>query len=279
MGKRKHGKDPGAAQPPKKPRLATFAPKFSVKMKQCIKDGGMLSDEHINLAQKLLTNQFSHIDGFQNCLLSQNNGFLPVQHEAIQIHHVSGNHWVTSCSFGGEVSIYDSKYLGILQPSLTHQLALIYRSLVDKNDSDDDEEAEFAELCAHIPAVQQQKGGMDCGLFSIAFALHLALGDDLKKLIFHQDAMRQHLIKCFLDKKLEPFPHKKVAVTPKGLTLAGSYLPFRQIDLFCTCLMPDTYGDMVACDECERWYHIKCVKLQQCPKEEEKWTCKECSKN
>ena len=68
--------------------------------------------------------------------------------------------------------------------------------------------------------MQQQKGGMDCGLFSIAFALHLALGDDLKKLIFHQDAM------------LEPFPHKKVAVTPKGLTLAGSYLPFRQIDLF-----------------------------------------------
>ena len=63
----------------------------------------------------------------------------------------------------------------------------------------------------------------------------------------------------------------------KGLTLAKG-LPFRQIDLFCTCLMPDTYGDMVACDECERWYHIKCVKLQQCPKEEEKWTCKDCSK-
>ena len=38
--------------------------------------------------------------------------FVPVNLEGIQIHHINGNHWITSCSFGREVTVYDSKFEG-----------------------------------------------------------------------------------------------------------------------------------------------------------------------
>ena len=29
--------------------------------------------------------------------------------------------------------------------------------------------------------------------------------------------------------------------------------------------MPDTYGDMVQCENCHKWFHIKCVGLLTLP--------------
>ena len=101
--------------------------------------GEQLTDEHIHLAQRLLKKHFHHIDGLQPSVLSQTNGFTPVQHEAIQIHHVPG-HWVTSSSIGGNLAVYDSKFSGgDLSSSLTHQLASIYRLLAEREDEDGDE--------------------------------------------------------------------------------------------------------------------------------------------
>ena len=125
----------------------------------------------------------------------------------------------------------------------------------------------------YIPSVQQQKGGLDCGLFAIAFALHLVMGDDLTKIVFEQDKMRGHLLKCFINKKLEPFPHRKVLALPRKLCRPVKCLPFKQVILYCTCRMPDTYGDMVACDECETWYHLKCVGN---PSKDKNWSCRKC---
>ena len=62
--------------------------------------------------------------------------------------------------------------------------------------------------------VQQQFGSSDCGLFAIAFTVHLAFGDDPQHIAFEQSQMRPHLLKCFQRKKMEPFPHKKVASIP-----------------------------------------------------------------
>ena len=56
--------------------------------------------------------------------------------EAVQIHHITGNHWVTSLSIGGEVAVYDSLYHGTVGSSLAHQLALLYRSHADNIDDD-----------------------------------------------------------------------------------------------------------------------------------------------
>ena len=125
-------------------------------------------------------------------LLSENDAFDAQQHEALQIHFVVGNHWVASSSFGQQVTVYDSKYSGKLHPSLTHhaQLAHIYRSLQTHEDGD-------LMLEINVPTVQQQFGSCDCGLFAIAFTLHLAMGDDPQHILFEQSQMRSHLLKCF----------------------------------------------------------------------------------
>ena len=36
-----------------------------------------------------------------------------------------------------------------------------------------------------------------------------------------------------------------------------------QIELFCTCQMPEIYNDMVECDTCGDWYHPKCSNCHQ----------------
>ena len=112
----------------------------------------------------------------------------------VQIHHINGDHWVTSCCIGNEVTVYNSKFSGgVLSSSLTHQLALIYRSLVV---IEEDGEEVDPHIVVHIPPVQQQDGDDDCGVFAIAFALHAILGDDLKNVEFDQSQMRSHLLDC-----------------------------------------------------------------------------------
>ena len=111
-------------------------------------------DEHINMAQGLLKEQFPFIGGFQNCLLSQTCGFTPQEQESIQIHFVARNHWCVSSSIGKEITVYDSKLGNTFCSSFTHQLALIYKPLVETKDKDG-EEVE-PELAVMISDVQQQ---------------------------------------------------------------------------------------------------------------------------
>lgn len=54
--------------------------------------------------------------------------------------------------------------------------------------------------------VQQQTNSTDCGLFSIAHAYHLALGDEPAALTFDEAKFRQHLIHCLQKENFEPFP-------------------------------------------------------------------------
>ena len=93
--------------------------------------------------------------------------------------------------------------------------------------------------------------------------VHLAIGDDVSKLNFDQAQMRQHLLKCFQKKEMLPFPQ----------TIAGphhrTYFPGYAIEVYCSCRMPETYDDMVECDTCGDWYHLKCVRLKSIPEEDE----------
>ena len=153
-------------------------------MEKTLKGSGRLSDEHIDLAQEILKDQFPHIDGFQSPLLAQNHGFIPVpgegKHffvnylEGIQLHHIDDNHWVTSCSIGREVAVHDSRFK--LSSSLTHQLASIYRPFVIR-----EEDGEEVDPLVYISPVQQQIVKDDCGAFGIAFAVHVLLGYKLEE--------------------------------------------------------------------------------------------------
>lgn len=83
-------------QPPNKKSRSDRMPILTAGMTNVLTRRLCLTDEHINLAQRMLQNQFPHIHGLQDTLLCQNNGLCPQSHESVQIHFVDGNHWVTS---------------------------------------------------------------------------------------------------------------------------------------------------------------------------------------
>ena len=120
-------------------------------------------------------------------------------------------------------------------------------------ESDDDQNAYLA---VHIPQVQRQCGSNDCGVVAIAFALHAALGHCVGDITFDQSKLRNHLLQCFKTRKLTPFP----TVDKKARKIAESYFEVK-VDVFYTCMMPDTYGDMVQCGTCQRCGTIKNVLI------------------
>ena len=77
----------------------------------------------------------------------------------------------------------------------------------------------------------------------LAYITHLAHG------LFHQDAMRSHLIKCIEDQTIDPFPtNKKRRQSVMAITTV--------IDVNCYCRCPDDGTKMVFCDgACGQWYH------------------------
>uniref|UniRef100_A0A1X7V3B4 Ubiquitin-like protease family profile domain-containing protein n=1 Tax=Amphimedon queenslandica TaxID=400682 RepID=A0A1X7V3B4_AMPQE len=161
--------------------------------------GKRLTQDHIYYAQELLKTQFPTINGLHSTLL-QNK---PVTNkedlkDKLQIVHCNGNHWIAAsnikCDADCDVAIYDS----------------IYRAL---NDEAETVICNLFQVGKQKPKIkvmncQKQIGGMDCGLFAVAFITSIAHGQEPAKLQYLQDEMRNHLVKCFKAQKMEPFPCK-----------------------------------------------------------------------
>ena len=60
---------------------------------------------------------------------------------------------------------------------------------------------------------QQQYGTDDCGLFAIACAYELCLGNNPGKIQFHQNVLRDHYTQCLSNKQLTSFPQVTRNVT------------------------------------------------------------------
>ena len=223
-----------------------------------LKNSNCLNDRHITAAQNLISNQYRHLGGFQSPLLCQKNAFTGQPGHGIQILFDKG-HWLTSASCNGEVLLFDSmSKQRTIRAGTQTQLAQIYEDF-----------AENGLIAVRMEGVQQQIGGKDCGLFAIAFAYHLANGDDLSKLTFNQGLMRQHTFDCFEKKNMSPYPLQSIEVDRS--TRRISY-----IHLYCNCNMPEGYDiGMVQCDWCKIWYHYKCIGLTKEPKGK-KWKCYSC---
>ena len=146
----------------------------------------MLSDKHMYAKKQQLQKKFPHLQGLQSTLLSQTGKFQPVVESgaAIQIRFVSEcHHWVATSYDDGEVKQYDSLFQGKLTPSLEHQIAQLYSCA-----------AQNGMIKVKAVPMQQQTGSTDCGLFSIAAAVHVALGDSMADTSFAQEKLRDHLI-------------------------------------------------------------------------------------
>ena len=151
---------------------------LSEKDRETIIGNHRLDDNVINQAQNVLMKQFPNTGGWQDTVLSQTS-FSTVAEESIQIHHTGKNHWVCSTSMDGHLRVYDSSSCKRLTSSMEVQLAKCYKNL-----------ATGSTLAVELPAAQVQRGGVNCGLFAIAFAYELAAGNNPSYVSFEQGKMR-----------------------------------------------------------------------------------------
>ena len=180
--------------------------------------------------------------------------------DAIQIHIVWDSHWVTSARLG---TYFDCRKAGShLSSTLTHQLCQVYRTSICESGGN-------SFIAVNVATVQKQCGSDNCGVFAIAFALHSALGHCLEEIEFDQATMQNHLLKCFTTRNYTPFPTRKVK--------RACHTRIMNVDVFCSCRMPATYGDMVQCGLCEQCIHIKCIGLHSLPSSAEEWNCSLCT--
>ena len=161
---------------------------LSIADKEVITSEGLLTDKHVNFAQALLQKEHKQLLGLQSTLLlAKQTSVSP----SLQIVHSRGDHWIIATTIGSPVNtvkIFDSLYPSI-DPSTRELVYKLYRHDV--------------QVVVEGP---KQEGHRDCGLFAIATATLLAHGCDPTSYKFKQPAMRKHLLDCFENLKLCPFP-------------------------------------------------------------------------
>ena len=100
------------------------------------------------------------------------------------------------------------------------------------------------QMTVTVVPVQQQTGGTDCRVYSIAAAYDAALEKNLREVTYDPDKMRAHLEQCFESEEFSPFPP---ANEPVHLF----------IQVYCTYSLPESYDSrVIECEDCT-WFHFK----------------------
>ena len=153
--------------------------------------GEELNDNHINAAMKLLTKQYPMITVQPPCLI-QIDAYQYCPFETIQITHNKSHHWLLLSSLKNQIVIYDSLNTNPT-PSLIKQINQLF--------SPDGSNVSFQQIkCV------QQNGVKDCGVFAIAYATDILSGNKPNEIVYDQSKMREHLLNCFRNQKITPFP-------------------------------------------------------------------------
>lgn len=238
-------------------RNADVTLELSNKELDVIRNGEWLTDQHMRLALTLLKKQFPNMDGLHDTLYGCDLSFPKTSHPFVQILNISNQHWVTIASSSSmTVRFYDSLYPSI--SSLTKAQISAVMSCAERK------------ITILRQKTQFQAGGSDCGLFAIAYATDLCLGQEPASVRYNQQVMRSHLLECLLKKKFTPFPSKK-----------GTQLkPTKDfIDIYCSCRLPEQEGDRMAqCGSCDEWYHKTCQKIPEVvfSDQDADWKCSNC---
>lgn len=165
--------------------------------------GTELSDLHINLAQRIFKEQFSHINGLESTLLQgkKKKKFTLTKHmvkNKLQIIHcLERHHWIAASTVNNapkEIAVMDSLF-----KSIDQETKLTISNLFQPTGSSD-------QLKIKSIKTQRQKGNKDCGLFALAMATAIAFGKDPSKVTFCQESMRAHLVSCLNIQNFSLFP-------------------------------------------------------------------------
>ena len=151
----------------------------------------MLTDESINLAQVLLVKQFPGISGLMNTSLRKMHqfGIIPVDKLYIQLFHAGSMHWV--CKSNLETNKYDSGTHYVYDSLCKQKIMLNIVKQIASCPYYDKSTMTFTPR-----SVQQQKNGIDCGLFPVAFPTTLAFDGNPSTVNYDAALLIAHLIKC-----------------------------------------------------------------------------------
>jgi len=222
-----------------------------------------LTDSIVDAAQKLLK-KACPVSGLQSvsCGLTMTYDVQPG--EFIQVLNTGHGHWVTISTIGTShptVRIYDSLYSSA-GTRLKAQIAAVMAT-------------EKQNLILEFMDVAMQSGSYDCGLFAIAFATALALGEKPELFSFEQSKMRTHLRQCLEKGEMEMFPVSRKRRMKKSLVKSTEEIP-----VYCKCRMPELPGDhMIECTACKEWYHLDtCVFVSPSARVDKSapWLCYRC---
>ncbi|CAH1272977.1 PKD1L3 [Branchiostoma lanceolatum] len=220
----------------------------------------MLTDDHIQAAQMLLRRQYPALQGLEGPAVGLcDDGFVKMTGKGLQIHHNNHQHWVLSSYTDGKVCLYDSLSVP-MTPSLQIQLYQSYAAFADQTRNT---------LTVFLPNVQRQKNVSDCGLFAIAWAVDIAEGQDVSRVVYDNRKMRSHLKTCFKQGNLTPFPLLSSNRKNEGQTKK------HQIKLVCHCEQGERLGRMETCKACGRMLHVNCLPFS--PPCDGTWVCGDCA--
>ena len=129
-----------------------------------ILDKQMLTDNVINVVQKMLKRKFTDAMGLQDTLLGQSLTYDVYQNKPFaQIIHNGRYHWLALSTYGcqhGEIFVLDSKFNYSLSVQTKRRICALFNC-----------QKKF--ITVTVVPVQQETGGEDCGLFAIAFIQYL----------------------------------------------------------------------------------------------------------
>ena len=128
-------------------------------------NGSMLTDRHITVANQMLRKQFPDVRGLKSPVMGQSLCFPVTEPPFVQEIHVGENHWSTVVAVDHTtVKLFDSMFRCV-GTCVSQQTA----SMLQSNES---------HISFHIENAQIQEGGVDCGLFAIAFATEFCFGNN-----------------------------------------------------------------------------------------------------
>ena len=222
-----------------------------------------VTDSIVDAAQNLLK-KACPVPGLQSvsCGLTMTYDVQPG--EFVQILNTGHGHWVTVSTIGTShptVNVYDSLY-ACAGTRLKAQIAAVMAT-------------EKPEIILDFMDVTMQSGSYDCGLFAVAFATALALGEKPELFCFDQSKMRAHLRHCLEKGEMAMFPVNRKRRVKKSPVKTSDEVP-----VYCKCRMPEQPGDsMIECTVCKEWYHLDpCVIVSPSARADKSapWLCYRC---
>lgn len=194
----------------------------------------MFTDVHINAAQILLAQQFPKMHGLQDTILDSKLQFAIETGDFIQILHDGALPWLTVSNLFCDdncVDIFDSLYTSV---SIDVKMQAACIMIIQEQT-----------MGINVINCKHQKGGYNCGLFSIAYATYLCFGNDPSMKDYSQKSMRNHLLSCLAENEMRPFPSEERNMQKR---VTRSF----KIPLFCICRLPDNREEkMGKYEECK----------------------------